>query len=446
MAARPGDVHASDVSGGDATAAVVAIASAGDVHTGEVPEIQYSGAMNEGQTNSHTGTNSMSTSVNSNPDGNQNPSHESVGISDPFATLSTMWTGWLSSGTSLALNASQPTATENVSNDPATGDSNDAEQAPSATAAAAAAAASAAATDLFEGAGRMWSGMSATLKDAAESMDSGALGSGVTVIRQKSGRLMEDVSRSVQSLNISTDFTKSASALTNSTMTFIDKASASLEQGRKEALEIFVDGNNTIDGPSGGTKTGAPWDPASLPDGEKPYGDTLRQEMLKLVVDSIYSRKKRTTLFLSNVADKANFSFDFNANAGSAMAALDADKNVRRLRAGLVPGKMKENEFWKTYFYHIHRIRQTLVANNGVMPDTTEEDVDDDELLFGDVGEADELAALDSTANLTPSLNPVESNDLGPNRDDRQTVAVPEGGRNWEEDIEAAFKDDDDDD
>lgn len=315
-------------------------------------------------------------------------------------------------------------------------------------AAATAAAAAAAATDLFQGAGKMWNDMSASIKDAAENVDTGVINEQVTVFREKSGRLMEDVSRSVHSLNLSlqnTDLTKSAEAISSSTRDLLDKASQSIEQGRKEALEIFVDKGDAIAPPTNAREmTAAPWDASALPENERKYADTLRREMLKLVVDSIYSKKKRTALFLSDAAHKNGFQLDFAKNAHNAMAALDADTNMRRLRAGLVPGKMKEDVFWLTYFYHLHRIRQTLVANNGDMPESLgeEDDADEDALLFGDDGEAEELAALEGLPPAAGVETEVSGKADGSDGGAGTGVDSGDGERNWEEDIDAAFRDD----
>lgn len=433
MGTRQADGESNKTGGGDSVAAVAAIATGGDVHTGEVlddgvgPTENTGGGTEQGATEGFL-ENGMEKKID---DSTNTP----AALPDPFAALSTMWSGWLSSGaTTTGINSANGGASLKQGSNLAQN------EAPTPAAAAAAAA-----TDLLEGAGRMWNDVSTTLKGAAESVDASAIGSGVTVFRQTSGRLMEDMSRSVQSLNISlpsTDLGKSASAISSSTRTLLDKASASIEQSRREALEIFVDGDTTKETSSVPSGTNAPWDVASLPEGEKPYADALRQEMLKLVVDAIYSKKKRTSLFLSDVADKARFPFDFDSHAGAAMAALEADNNMRRLRAGLVPGKMKEQMFWKTYFYHVHRVRQTLVANGGVMPDTTEEEVDEAELLFGDDdGELEELGTFDKTtqASAPESFGSTKA----PVTVEPNAPALTDGERNWLEDIEAAFKDDD---
>lgn len=311
---------------------------------------------------------------------------------DPLSAISSIWSGWVGS-------TSSPASKESGN---AGSNLDGGERSRNANGESVTSAAAAVASDFLQGAGKVWSDISSTIKDAAGSVDTGALGEQVTVIKQKSGHLIEDLSRSVQSLNISlptTDLSRSAEAISSSTRSLLEKSSQSLEQGRREVLETIVDedteqssSNNKpastestedeIGNLNGGTapteKCLAPWEPDALPEEERRYADTLRREITKLVVDAIYSRKKRDALFLSHEAHEKGFEFDMNKRAGEAFAILEADKNMRRFRAGLVPGKMKEEEFWRAYFFHFDRIRQTLVDNDGVMPEPAVDEDEDD--------------------------------------------------------------------
>ena len=289
--------------------------------------------------------------------------------------------------------------------------------------------AAAAATEWMAAAGSMWEGAVADVGSKLKAVDTAALGEQVAVIRHKSGRILEDVSRSVQSMNLSLDqgeLQKRAETITTSTKQLLEKAGQSLQQGRQEALEIFVDAEGREEGGGGGVP---PWDERALPEGERKYADALRKEMLKIVVDAIYSKKRRTELFLGGAADREAFEFDFDGKAGMAMAALEADSNMRRLRAGLVPGKMKEDEFWNSYFFHVQRVRQTLLANDGVMPEEERVDDEDAAALFADDGEDEELAALAG-----PAANGA---DEGAKEEEAEN-----GKRNWDDEIDAIFDDD----
>lgn len=348
-------------------------------------------------------------------------------FSDPLGALNSMWSGWMSP-------AVQPEqATEEIK-EPPEPQQNSVQMA----------AATAAASDFLQGASKIWESavkdVGSKLQAAAGGVDTVALGEQVDVIRQKSGQFVEDMSRSVQSMNLNLDqseLQKRAQVISSSTKDLLDKATQSLQQGHKEALEIFIDADPKISSDPGGLSV-APWDKAALPENEHAYADTLRQEMLKIVVDSIYSKKKRTEFFLSGVAENNKFSFDFAKKSGMALAALDADTNMRRLRAGLVPGKMKEDVFWTSYFYHVHRVRQALVANQGVMPEApTDDDDDDPAALFADDGEDEELAALDAPPGSRSSA-PAPSADKPP----VAPKTGADGKRNWDDEIDAIFDDD----
>lgn len=272
------------------------------------------------------------------------------------------------------------------------------------------------------------------LKEAADGVDTASLGQHVNVIRQKSVGFVEDVSRNFQNINLNmnqSELSKRAEVISNSTKNLLDQASQTLQKSHQEALHIFVDADSSTSPPIPKPSV-SPWDKAALPPSELQYADNLRQEMLKIVVDSIYSKKKRIALFLSDVANANNFKFNFDENSGMALAALDADTNMRRLRAGLVPGKMTEDAFWTVYFYHVHRVRQALVANNGVIPEPpVDEDDEDPAALFGNDDEEEELAALDSVAPANASSEQTFTN-VKPSAD---------GKRNWDDEIDAIFDD-----
>lgn len=320
---------------------------------------------------------------------------------DPVASLTSMWSSWMTPLT----NESTPQGQAENLNVPH--------------------------NDWLTGAGKMWetavADMGTKLKEATSGVDTKAIGEQVEFLKKKSGRFVEDVSKSVQSIQINPEeISKRASVISTQTRAVFEQAGESLERSRKEALEIFID----ADARENDQLKVAPWDAAALPENERPYADALRQEMLKIVVDSIYSKKRRMHLFLSDDEQREDFKFDMSANSGMAMAALDADKNMRRLRAGLVPGKMTEDKFWTVYFYHVHRVRQALVANEGVIPEQERETEDEDPAtLFADDAEDEELAAFDSTA---------------PNASTAVESLVPkdkDGKRNWDDEIDAIFDD-----
>ncbi|TRY73181.1 hypothetical protein TCAL_08176 [Tigriopus californicus] len=55
-----------------------------------------------------------------------------------------------------------------------------------------------------------------------------------------------------------------------------------------------------------------------------------------------------------------SFEFDYDSVAATAMALLQEDANLNKMRYELVPKKVKEEEFWRNYFYRLSLIKQSF--------------------------------------------------------------------------------------
>ncbi|CAG8440462.1 3451_t:CDS:10 [Ambispora gerdemannii] len=100
--------------------------------------------------------------------------------------------------------------------------------------------------------------------------------------------------------------------------------------------------------PNSGTVGLPPWEGL-------PNEDELKKQMLAL------SKDKRN--FLINPPENTNFQFDLNIYYQTAMAVLNADPNLNRMRFELVPSQVQEPIFWRNYFYRISLIKQTALGS-----------------------------------------------------------------------------------
>ncbi|PIK52291.1 putative synapse-associated protein 1 [Apostichopus japonicus] len=80
------------------------------------------------------------------------------------------------------------------------------------------------------------------------------------------------------------------------------------------------------------------------------------------------SQDKRN--FLRNPPAGVQFHFDFTTSFPVAMATLQEDPNLQKMRFSLVPSKISEEHFWKNYFYRVSLIKQSsqltsLAASSG---------------------------------------------------------------------------------
>lgn len=114
-----------------------------------------------------------------------------------------------------------------------------------------------------------------------------------------------------------------------------------------------------------GECTEAPWE--VLTAREKPFAKEIEERIRKITRDCYHSRKEREEMFLSLSSLKDNgfhWSGLSSEKMKKAMAALEKDPVLPDLRAGLVPRKMNEENFWRQYFYLVEKVKKTVVASS----------------------------------------------------------------------------------
>lgn len=80
--------------------------------------------------------------------------------------------------------------------------------------------------------------------------------------------------------------------------------------------------------------------------------EILKEQILNLSTD------KRT--FVRNPPAGVSFTFDYQKSSKQAMSVLKEDPNLNKMRFELVPKKLKEENFWKNYFYRVSLIKQSF--------------------------------------------------------------------------------------
>ena len=80
--------------------------------------------------------------------------------------------------------------------------------------------------------------------------------------------------------------------------------------------------------------------------------EILKEQVLNL------SKDKRT--FVRNPPAGVTFNFEYQKSAKQAMAMLSEDENLKKMRFELVPKQMKEETFWRNYFYRVSLIKQSF--------------------------------------------------------------------------------------
>lgn len=79
--------------------------------------------------------------------------------------------------------------------------------------------------------------------------------------------------------------------------------------------------------------------------------DSVQQQILALSIDQ--------RNFLRDPPAGVNFNFDFEQALPVAMVMLEEDELLRKMRFHLVPKQLKEEAFWRNYFYRVSLIKQS---------------------------------------------------------------------------------------
>jgi len=159
---------------------------------------------------------------------------------------------------------------------------------------------------------------------------------------------------------------------------FMSQASKVVSEFDAEKLQndakLFISDANRVLTNAGDGKSGddidsslllAPWETLSEQDSK--YAEKLREELIKLTVDCVYSKEHRNRYFLKGMESMKLDEFVINTeNIKKIKGAINHDSNLSRLYAGLVPKYIRdERVFWNRYFYHVDRILRELVRNDG---------------------------------------------------------------------------------
>ncbi|RIA81958.1 hypothetical protein C1645_836138 [Glomus cerebriforme] len=156
------------------------------------------------------------------------------------------------------------------------------------------------------------------------------------------------VPKTVNTAMFSSFATTAFSSVASLTKTIQQKVEETTRNLQHEHEEFVKQVNEDSHKPNAGTEAVAPW--VGLPNEED-----LKQQILDL------SQDKRN--FTIPPPENTNFQFDMNVYFQTAMAALNADPNLNRMRFELVPAHVQEPTFWKNYFYRVSLIKQTSLGS-----------------------------------------------------------------------------------
>ncbi|KAM9849394.1 synapse-associated protein 1-like isoform 2-T6 [Aulostomus maculatus] len=153
--------------------------------------------------------------------------------------------------------------------------------------------------------------------------------------------------------------------------------------------------------------------------------DTVQQQILSLSLD------KRN--FLRDPPAGVQFHFDFEQMYPVAMVMLEEDELLRKMRFHLVPKQVKEEAFWRNYFYRVSLIKQSaqltaLAAHQAAgWRDNGKPVSSQDDGLHEDVAKQQPPAAISSSK---PKIS----------EDEEEIPASPQEMADWERELQAELR------
>lgn len=154
--------------------------------------------------------------------------------------------------------------------------------------------------------------------------------------------------------------------------------------------------------------------------------DELKDKILAL------SEDKRN--FLRAPPTGVNFDFEYSAVASHAVVLLEADPRLQKMRYELVPKKVKEDEFWRNYFYRVGLVKQSFELSNSMSTDVKKEKkaapkpVDDDS--------DNQTTSAEHDDEFVSDLHQASSKDLAEADEAMKKLGLSKNDTEWEAELE----------
>jgi len=165
-----------------------------------------------------------------------------------------------------------------------------------------------------------------------------------------------------------------------------------------------------------------------------PWSGYQNEDELK---DKILSLSEDKRNFLRAPPTGVNFDFEYSAVASHAVVLLAADQRLQKMRYELVPKKVKEDEFWRNYFYRVGLVQQSFELSNSMSTDVKKDKhnksavpkpVDDDS--------DNPPTSADQDDEFVSDLHQASSKDLAEADEAMKKLGLSKNDAEWEAELE----------
>merc|ERR1719322_721019 len=164
-----------------------------------------------------------------------------------------------------------------------------------------------------------------------------------------------------------------------------------------------------------------------------PWAGYQNEEELKEKIFALSDDKRNV---LRAPPSGVNFDFEYSNVATPALLLLEADPKLKQLRYELVPKVIKEDEFWRNYFYRVSLIKQSFelssMTDNSkkeIKKNTSAGPVDDDSIN-------NEGASNDHDDEFVSDLHQASSKDIAEADEAMKKLGLTKNDTEWEAELE----------
>merc|ERR1711936_1159866 len=164
-----------------------------------------------------------------------------------------------------------------------------------------------------------------------------------------------------------------------------------------------------------------------------PWAGYQNEEELKKKILALSEDKRNV---LRSPPTGVNFDFEYCTVASPALLLLEADPKLKQLRYELVPKVIKEDEFWRNYFYRVSLIKQSFELSSmtegskkEIKKNTSAGPVDDDSIN-------NEGSSNDHDDEFVSDLHQASSKDIAEADEAMKKLGLTKNDTEWEAELE----------
>jgi len=169
-------------------------------------------------------------------------------------------------------------------------------------------------------------------------------------------------------------------------------------------------------------------------DPSAPWAGYQNEEDLKAKILALSEDKRNVT---RAPPTGVNFDFEYCTVVSPAALLLEADPRLKQLRYELVPKVIKEDEFWKNYFYRVSLIKQSFELSHSMTEDSKrEKQVSGNHKPVEDNIENTNQAAGDHDDEFVSDLHQASSKDIAEADEAMKKLGLTKNDSEWEAELE----------